>query len=35
MKQQYIMKDDNIRNIWEEFVEKNKKHFLSNQEEWM
>ena len=26
-KQKDIMKDDNIRKIWEDFVEKNKKHF--------
>ena len=35
-KQQKIMKDDNIRNKWKQFIEdpKYKKYFLSNEQEW-
>jgi superfamily II DNA or RNA helicase len=30
----HIMKDESIRNLWEHFIEKYKKYFLSNDEEW-
>ena len=29
------MKDDNIRKKWEEFVEKHKQYFTTNEEEWL
>ena len=32
---EYNMKDEEIKKIWEEFINKYKKYFLSNDEEWL